>query len=174
MNIFLIGYRCTGKTSVGKALANTLGWEIIDADTELVDEQGNTIAEIVAGKGWDAFRDMEKSVLKKICGRDNQVVATGGGVILNNDNVTTMQENGVRIWLQASPETIKERIVKDRNTEAQRPSLTEQGLLEEIEDVLAERTPLYENAMDFNVETDNMSIEQICGKILAKFDIEAL
>ncbi len=168
MNIFLIGYRCTGKTSAGKALAKALGWKVVDADVYLVNEQGSTVAEIVANRGWDAFREMEKSVLKKICRRDNQVVATGGGVILDPENVMAMKESGIRVWLQASPETIKHRIVQDLKTKDQRPSLTSQGLLEEIESVLAERAPLYTEAKDFNVVTDNLSIDQVCNKILVK------
>ena len=111
---------------------------------------------------------METAVLKKICLSDKQVVATGGGVILNNENVLTMKQNGVSIWLKAFPETIKERIVKDQKTEDQRPSLTSRGLLEEIESVLSERTPLYEKAMDFSLDTDNLSIDQVCEKILQR------
>ncbi len=175
MNIFLIGYRCTGKTAVGKALSNALGWEVVDADTELVNEQGSTITEIVADQGWEAFREMETSVLKKVCSRDNQVVSTGGGVVLDNENVRTMKKNGFSVWLQASSETIRQRIVKDQKTAEQRPSLTPQGLLEEIDGVLTERTPLYKDAMDFYVDTDNISIDQVCEKILAKLhDISAI
>lgn len=170
MNIFLIGYRCTGKTSVGKTLAEKLKWKSIDADEELVKEQGKAIADIVADQGWSAFRALETSVLKKICRKDQQVVATGGGVILDPENVQSMKEKGMCIWLKASPETIKDRIVKDQKTKEQRPSLTSQGLLEEIEEVLSKRIPLYKKAMDFSVGTDDLSVDQVCGKILVELD----
>ena len=75
-NIFLIGYRCTGKSSVGKALAHMLNRPFVDADVELAQKYGMTIAEIVAQKGWDCFRKMEKNVIKNICNLSQQVVAT--------------------------------------------------------------------------------------------------
>ena len=87
MNIFLIGYRCTGKTTVGRSLAKSLGRPFFDADKELVKEQRLNISEIVSQKGWDAFREMESMVIKRICDLDNYVVATGGGVVLNDENI---------------------------------------------------------------------------------------
>ncbi|MEA3427736.1 MAG: shikimate kinase [Thermodesulfobacteriota bacterium] len=168
MNIFLIGYRCTGKTSVGKSLAWTLGWSFIDADLELVDKYGMTITEIVSKEGWSSFREKEKAVVKRLSVLDKHVVATGGGVILDIENVEQMKKSGTIIWLKAMPETIKERILQDQNTEELRPSLTSKGLVEEIEETLLDRKPLYESAMDFSVDTDNRSIEDICGRIIGK------
>ncbi|MDI6688217.1 MAG: shikimate kinase AroL [Desulfobacterales bacterium] len=168
MNIFLIGFRCTGKTCVGKSLAQTFGWSFIDADLELVDRYGMTIAEIVSKEGWSSFRAKEKAVLKEIGALDKHIVATGGGVILDIENVELMKNSGTIIWLKATPETIKERILQDQNTEELRPSLTSKGLVEEIEETLSNRKPLYESAMDFSVDTDNRSIDDICGRIIRK------
>nr|MDA3833286.1 shikimate kinase [Spirochaetales bacterium] len=117
MNIYLTGYRCTGKTCVGKSLAQTLWWLFIDADLELVDRYGMTIAEIVSKEGWSSFREKEKAVLKEIGALDKHIVATGGGVILDVENVELMKNSGTIIWLKATPETIKERILQDQNTE---------------------------------------------------------
>ena len=172
MNIFLIGYRCTGKTSVGKSLAETLGWSFVDADSRLVEEYGMTIKEMVAAQGWDAFREKERTILKGICALDRQVIATGGGVILNNNNVTDMKNSGIVVWLRATPETIKKRIVQDEKTEDQRPSLTAKGLIEEIEETLLNRNPLYENAMNFFVDTDSLSIDEICDIVVKKMNID--
>lgn len=168
MNIFLTGYRCTGKTSVGKSLAKTLGWFFIDADSELVKEYGMTIAEIVSKEGWDSFRDKEKLITKKLCALDRHVIATGGGIILNSENVDRMKKSGVIVWLRATPKTIKKRIVADESTKDSRPSLTAKGLLEEIEEILSVRNPLYENAMDFFVDTDELGIDDICSIIVKK------
>ncbi|MDA3835186.1 MAG: shikimate kinase AroL [Spirochaetales bacterium] len=168
MNIFLIGYRCTGKTSVGKSLAQTLGWSFVDADKELVETYSMTINNIVSKEGWDSFREKEKGILKKICGLDKHVVATGGGVILDNKNVESMKKSGVVVWLRAEPETVKKRILQDKTTGDFRPSLSSKGLVEEIEEILLDRKPLYENAMNFSIDTDNRSIDDICGKIMGE------
>ena len=170
MNIFLIGYRCTGKTSVGKSLATTLGWSFVDADSRLVEEYGLTIKEIVATQGWESFRKKERAVLKVLCIMDQQVIASGGGVVLNHDNVVDMKKSGVLVWLRATPETIKKRIVQDEKTDEQRPSLTEKGLIEEIEETLLNRNPLYGKAMNFFVDTNNLSIDEICGIVVNKIN----
>lgn len=166
MTIFLIGYRCTGKTSVGKALANKLELPFVDADLLLVEEYGVTISEMVAKEGWQPFREKESRILARICAMGDRVVATGGGVILDKENISLMKKSGTTIWLTATPETIKKRIVKDETTADSRPSLTNRGLLEEIEDTLFERNPLYEDAMDFSVDTDERQIKEICEIIV--------
>ncbi len=91
-NVFLIGYRCTGKSSVGKSLATRLGWPFIDTDSLLVSESGISIKEIVETHGWEIFRKMEHAVVKQVCIVDRRVVATGGGVVLNEANVNLMKK----------------------------------------------------------------------------------
>lgn len=166
MNIYLIGYRCTGKTSVGKALANHLGWTFIDADIALVERYGITISEIVSTEGWDSFRNKESTVLKHLSALNDHVVATGGGVILRKENVALLKKSGVVIWLKASKETIKKRMLADEATKAQRPSLTEFDLDKEISETLTMRDPLYTDAMDFSVDTDALSISELCTFIV--------
>lgn len=166
MNLFLIGYRCTGKTSVGKALSDALGLFFVDADHLLVKEEGKPIAELTAQRGWAYFRSREKEILQSICKQDGQVVATGGGVVLDPDNVAIMKKSGRLIWLQASPQTIRERMQGDQMTMAQRPALTSQGALNEIESILKERIPFYKTAMDFLIDTDGKKIEDIGMSII--------
>jgi len=161
MNIYLTGYRCTGKTSIAALLAEHLNRDAVDSDDMLVEDAGSPVSEIVALNGWDVFREMEKATMERISRMDGVVVSTGGGAILNNDNVTCMKKTGVVIWLKATPETIHNRMAGDGKTEAQRPSLTKKGLYDEIEDVLRQRAPLYEQAMDFAVDTDNRDITEI-------------
>lgn len=166
MNIFLIGYRCTGKTSVGNVLAKRLEWSFADSDAEVMEESGISIYDMVSHYGWDFFREREREVIKRLCTYDKYAVATGGGAVVNPDNVKDMQQNGVVVWLRASPDTISMRILQDEATMDQRPSLTSQGLLEEIEDTLVARIPLYESAMDFYIDTDRIGINDIADIIL--------
>ncbi|RLC26237.1 MAG: shikimate kinase [Deltaproteobacteria bacterium] len=170
MNIYLIGYRCTGKSSVGKSLAKILGWSFLDADVELVKEYKIIISEIVATEGWESFRKKEKHVLKRLSSLDKHVIATGGGAILDEENVKNIKKSGVSIWLRATPETVKDRILKDETTEDSRPSLTSKGLMEEIEETLIYRNPFYEKAMDFSVYTDNIDIKNVCLTIQKKLN----
>jgi len=165
-NIFLIGYRCTGKSSVGKLLSQKLGWPFIDTDSLLVSESGISIKEIVETHGWDRFRKMEHVIVNQVCIPDRRVVATGGGVVLNEANVNLMKKYGKIIWLKALPETIKSRMMRDQGTAAFRPSLTTKDSFSEIEEMLIQRDPLYRQAMDFCVETDDRSADEIRDTIV--------
>ncbi len=165
-NLFLIGYRCTGKSSVGKLLAATLARSFVDMDSLIVSDNGMSIREIVNSGGWEAFRRLERTVLKQICKLDRQVVATGGGVVLDADNVELMKKNGGVIWLKATADTIKSRMEKDTDSEAFRPALTSQDRISEIEETLAEREPLYRRVMDFAVDTDNFKLDAIADFII--------
>lgn len=171
MNIYLIGYRCTGKTSVAEYIGGRLGWPVLDADVELVKEQKQTIAQIVDAHGWDAFRQMEIAVLKRLSGLDEHVVATGGGVILNDINVQHMRQSGKIILLRAGAETIYKRLTGDQNTTDQRPALTDQDQFNEIVSMLETREPLYNSAMDFAVDTDSADIETVGRAILKKLSL---
>jgi len=168
MNLFLIGYRCTGKTTIGKAIAAAIEWSFVDADTLLVRECGKPIKEIVDTEGWDAFRRMERSTLKQICTADRQIVATGGGVVLDKANIKAMKTSGMVIWLGATAETIQKRMLQDKNTGNFRPALTDKGRMEEIEDMLLKRNPYYESASDFCIQTDDLPVNEITTQIIQK------
>ena len=168
MNIFLIGYRGTGKTSVGKSLASVLDWPFIDTDCELASRVGMSISEFVHQNGWKAFRKTEQSVIQNVCTLDRHVVATGGGVVIEPQNVTRMQSSGSLIWLKALPETIRTRLANDHQSEHTRPALTSEGLIDEIDAMLKKRNSYYHEAMDLYIETDQLSIDEICNTIVAK------
>ncbi len=165
-SVFLIGYRCTGKSTVGKILAHRLKWRFADTDKMIINEQGRTIDAIVKQQGWVVFRSMEADMIKLVCDNTNQVVATGGGAVLDNHNVRLMQNNGTLIWLQASPETIRLRMAQDPITESSRPPLTSVASSKEIEEVLATRDSFYRKAMNFAVDTDHKGIDIICTEII--------
>ncbi|MEO6308330.1 MAG: shikimate kinase [Nitrospiraceae bacterium] len=163
MNIVLIGYRGTGKSSVGRLLAARLGRKLVSTDAEIVKRAHRTIPEIVAQDGWEYFRDLESDVCRELAGRDLLVVDTGGGAILRAQNVEVLKRNGTVFWLEASVGTITKRIGGNN----QRPSLTgTKSFLDEIQDVLRGRTPAYQAAADHVITTDDRSINQLVEAIL--------
>jgi shikimate kinase len=172
MNLYLIGYRCTGKTSVGKALARQLGWPFADTDRLIVERAGTRIADMVAEKGWPYFREQERLILAALSAREGQVVATGGGIVLDPRNIREMQGAGKIVWLTAGEQTIQTRMLADTATAGSRPSLTGQGLIDEIAAVLAERRPLYRKAADATIDTDGETITGVCERIVAALGLE--
>lgn len=164
MNIVLIGYRGTGKSTVGKVLAARLGWPLISTDAEIVRGAGRSVPEMVAQHGWEHFRDLESMVCRDLAAQDRLIIDTGGGAILRQENVACLKKNGMLFWLTASVATIASRIGRD----TQRPSLTgAKSFVEEIEEVLAVRTPKYREAADHIVPTDGCTINQIVETILS-------
>ena len=163
MNIVLIGYRGTGKSTVGRLLAARLGRTLVSTDAEIVARAKRAIPEIVAQEGWDYFRDLESDICRELAGRDQLVIDTGGGAILRPQNVEALKKCGTLFWLTASVETIATRIGGDN----QRPSLTgTKSFVDEVADVLRERTPKYQAAADHVVATDDRSIDQLVETLL--------
>ena len=163
MNIVLMGYRGTGKSTVGRLLASRLGRELVSTDAEIIKRAQHSIPEIVAKRGWEHFRDLESDICREFASRDQLVIDTGGGAILRVQNVEALKKNGTVFWLTASVETIAKRIGSDN----QRPSLTgTESFVDEIRDVLRERTPKYQAAADHSIATDNRSLNQLVETIL--------
>lgn len=165
MNLFLVGYRCTGKTTVGKTLARRLGWPFMDMDRMIVESTGTSIARMVDEHGWLFFREQERQVMEAVSAVDRQVVATGGGIVLDARNVSAMKKSGKVVWLAASEKTIEERMLADDATAGNRPPLTGQGLIVEIASVLSKRRPFYDMAADIAIDTDQEKIAAICDRI---------
>ena len=162
MNLVLIGYRGTGKSTVAKLLAAQLGMEVVSLDQEIVRQAGCSIPEIVAAHGWPHFRDLEAEVTKCVAARDHLIIDAGGGVILRPENVGNLRRNGKLFWLRAAVPVIVARI--EAGTE--RPALTAgKSFTDEVEDVLRERTPLYEAAAHHRVDTDSRSPQQVAAEI---------
>ena len=164
MNIVLIGYRGTGKSTVGKNLAERLGRELVSTDAEIIRRARLPVPDIVQRFGWDHFRDLESEVCRDLAGKDRLIIDTGGGAILRQQNVDCLKKNGVLIWLTADVRTITERI----GGETQRPSLTgAKSFTEEVEEVLRERQPKYKSAANHIIETDGRSVAEVVEAILA-------
>jgi shikimate kinase len=171
-NLVLIGYRATGKTSVGAELARVLKRVFVDLDQVLVAEAGRSVAEIVAQGGWEEFRRREKDLVARYRHGRGQVLATGGGVVLDPENVETLRENGVIIWLTAEAATIQTRLDADRPRDAFRPSLTGGDTVNEVLEVLKFREPLYRAAAQVIIDTTNESIPQVVQEILAALKLK--
>ncbi len=164
-NIYLIGYRCTGKSTVGRALADCRGLEFCDTDDLIAAGEQKTIAEIVANRGWQHFRDLEKECVRRLAGKKNRVVATGGGVVLHPDNIACMQNSGTVIWLRASPQTVLYRMSLDPATASSRPALTQQEIEKEVLATMEARRELYSNAAHLSLITDLAQPNEIVAKI---------
>ncbi len=163
MNLVLIGYRGTGKSTVAELLATRLGWKAISTDAQLVEKAQRSIPDIVASDGWEHFRSLETEVCRALKDQDRMVIDTGGGLILRPENVAALKPNGLVFWLTATVTTITRRISDD----TQRPALTTgKTFVEEIQAVLTERTPKYQAAADHIIATDDHSPEEITSQIL--------
>ncbi len=165
--IILTGFRATGKTVVGRELAELLGFDFLDTDEELSRRFGTRIADFVASQGWAGFRREEELLLSGLCDRKSLVLATGGGCILHREVWRRLRDNGIVVWLQATRETILHRLQADDRTGAQRPSLTGAALQEEVDALLAERIPLYRAGSDFQVRVEGHSPRAL-GRIIQK------
>jgi shikimate kinase len=165
MNLVLIGYRGTGKSAVARLLAQSLGKEVVSLDAEIV-RQAGPIPDIVAKHGWPHFRDIESEVTKRVSNLDGIIIDSGGGVILRPENVDNLKRNGRLIWLRASVPVIVQRIEGG----TQRPALTQgKTFTEEVEDVLRERTPLYEAAAHDQVDTDPLDPQHVAEQVRRLF-----
>jgi len=153
-NIILIGMRGTGKSALGKKLAEKLGWKFIDADTCIVQEAGKEIKDIVEEKGWEYFRSLEKKIITDISCKDKYVIATGGGAIMDDENVKNLKRNNIVVLLTTDLNLIAERIGRhDR-----RPSLTGKlSATEEVEKIWKERKDRYFSTANITFDTSRTS-----------------
>ncbi len=171
MNLTLIGYRATGKTTLARLLAERLGWDWIDADVEIERVAGKTIAEIFSEDGEPVFRDIEARVIADLTGRSKLVIAAGGGAPLREESRKAMREGGQVVWLQASAETIHARMTGDATTSTRRPSLTDRGPLDEILHVMSAREPIYRESAHLEIDTEGKLPESLVDEILGRVDL---
>ena len=163
--LYLVGARASGKTTVGKTLANKLGLPFADTDQHLLESAGRTVDQIVEAEGWPGFRQRESAALREVTDahKGGCVVSTGGGMVLAEANRTLMRQRGMVVFLDAPVEVLAERLSRNP-LNSQRPSLTGKGLVDEIGDVLNERRPLYEAAAHHIVDASR-PLSSICRHI---------
>ncbi len=169
-NIYLLGMRASGKTTLGRALAAALGGPFVDTDALVVDEAGTTIDVIVAEQGWDVFRRLEAEALAKASELPGKVVSTGGGVVLSPANRELMYRTGVSFYLAADAGLLIGRMLRDPNV-GQRPALTPLDLHDEVAAVMSEREPLYMASMDHILQA-NRSIEELVDDVLVALGLK--
>lgn len=167
MNIVLIGMRGSGKTTIGKLLAKRLGKQFIEMDELIVQKVGHSIPEIVNRYGWEKFRDVEREITREVAGWDNVVNATGGGVVTREENIRQLKKKGKLVWLKANTDTLLRRVGNDQS----RPSLTGKSQREDMEAVLADRSPIYEQVADFIIDTEDKMPEEV-AEIITKLYME--
>jgi shikimate kinase len=164
MNIVLIGYRGAGKSTVANLLASSLRMPHVCLDEKIVEKAGKRIPEIVADHGWETFRDLESEVVEIYGNEDGWVIDAGGGVILREKNVRNLRRNGILIWLTAPPSLLIERMQGD----TERPPLKDgKTFLEEVEEVLAERLPLYRSAAHWTIDVSALTPQEVSSRIQA-------
>jgi shikimate kinase len=168
MNIIFTGYRCTGKTSAGRRLAQLLGCAFYDADDLIINKTGQSVEQIVAEKGWPAFREVERAVILELSGKDNCVIAPGGGAVLDERNIEALKKNGLFIWLVADTATIVRRLNKDQAGGAPRPSLSGKPVALEVQEVLAQREPIYRRIADLIIDTSTLTVDEVVETIAPK------
>jgi shikimate kinase len=165
MNIVLIGYRCSGKTSVGKIIADRTGMDFYDTDELIEKSTGRSIKEIVEKDGWDRFREIEQDVIRDASGLRGAVLATGGGVVMFEENMANLKKNGYVIWLEGNVEILMKRMTLDREAD-NRPSLTGFDPVAEIRKVMEIRDPLYRKVSDMVINTDSLSLNEVADRII--------
>ncbi len=160
--LYLVGFMAAGKTTVGRALADELGWPFIDIDSQIEAQEGTTIAQIFLERGEEAFRELETRAIRmhvsNIEAGNPSIVALGGGAFVQPRNWELIENNGITLWLDCTLETVRARLGDD----ATRPLAQDHaGLAQLFED----RRPLYARA-DFRVDVDTDEIHEIVGRIL--------
>lgn len=164
--IYLVGFRATGKSTIGRLAAPELGMDFIDLDTLLCEEAGMSVDEIVAEEGWPGFRAREKNILLRTAYMSNTIVATGGGAVMHQDVWPILKKGGVVVWIDATEDEVFRRLSKKKN-DSGRPALTDQSLREEIASVLGERLPLYAKIADVTLTTDSGSVARVVSELIS-------
>lgn len=173
MNLALIGYRGTGKTTIARLLAEQLNWQWVDLDAQIEQTAGCSIAEIFQRHGEPEFRRIESEVLAAHVGLDRTILATGGGIVLAPANREQLAKVSAVVWLTAPAATLWERIQGDAVSRSQRPNLTAQGGLAEIEQLLQVWTPLYRQCATLEVDTLGRSPEEVAAEIVQRLNLVA-
>ena len=161
-NLVLIGFMGTGKTTIGRILAARLGYPFVDSDRKLESQEGKSISEIFEQAGEAVFRGKEKEMIARLSRYTGTVIATGGGVVLDEENVKRLRRNGILVLLQASPEVILERTGRRQN----RPLLAVEEREERVRSLLSQREEVYTQAADVVIDTSECGPQEIAEKIV--------
>lgn len=164
-NIALIGFMGTGKTAVGKALARKLNKRFVELDSLIEEKAGKAITEIFQQDGEIAFRELEILVTKDIAQGKKQVIACGGGIVLNKINIDRLKTGAVIVYLTASPSVVLKRTMADSNI---RPLLNVPDRTSRVRELLKFRKPFYERAADITVDTNKRDVDSVVAEIIKR------
>ncbi|MCA9132668.1 MAG: shikimate kinase [Planctomycetales bacterium] len=168
MHLYLMGYRGSGKSSVGRMLAHQLDRPLVDTDEAIEKAAKQSISQIFATEGEAGFRDREQVAIATVAAiREPCVIALGGGAILRPANRQAIRQSGHVVWLQGSPEYLFARIQGDATTAARRPNLSPGGGYSEVVEILAVREPLYRQLAEKTIATDPKTPDEIAAEIAA-------
>lgn len=170
MNLYLIGYRGSGKSTVGPLLAKVLLWDHVDSDEQIQILTGQTISEIFEDSGESGFREWETTIVQAFSRKKKQVVSLGGGAPTIQTIREIIKETGSVVYLKATADELWRRISSDKATESQRPSLTNLDGFAEVEKLLNIRNKIYTACADYSVNTAGKSPEEIADQIANWFD----
>ncbi|MCX7724034.1 MAG: shikimate kinase [Thermodesulfovibrio sp.] len=163
-NVILTGFMGTGKTSVGKIISKKLKFDFVDMDELIEKTTGMKISEIFERFGEPRFRDIESEIVRLVTVKNKQVISTGGGVVLREENIINLKNSGVIFCLRASEKTIFERLKHCKN----RPLLKVENPNDRIKELLEQRKPFYEKA-DFIIDTEGLTLEEVADKIIKTY-----
>ena len=164
-SITLIGFMGTGKTVVGKALAEKLGKEFIELDALIEQKTGKPIPEIFQQDGEVTFRELEIEAAKEVSQKKNVVIACGGGIVLNKINIDRLKKESLIVYLTALPEVILKRTSSDTN---ERPLLDTSNKTLAVKELLKFRKPFYERAAEITIDTSKLDIDSVVGQIIKR------
>lgn len=160
-NIILTGFMGTGKTTLGKKLARKLDYQFIDTDVEIERRAGKTVGDIFEDDGEASFRQMEQDLVRDLARQQGLIISTGGGLVMNPDNVTTLNGCGLIVCLTATPEEIFERVSAQQQV---RPLLLEDDPRKKIEQLLTQREPVYSQFEQLS--TSGKSPDELVARLL--------
>jgi len=163
-NIILVGFMGTGKTAVGKGLAEKRGMEFVDMDEIIEQRQGKSIPAIFSEDGEPHFRALERELVRELSGQEGLVIGAGGGIVIDPDNIADYSRTGLVVCLSATPEAILARVEHDTN----RPLLAGGDKMEKIRDLIEKRQPLYD-AIPCQVDTTDLDLQQVVSRIFGLY-----
>ncbi|MCM8537140.1 MAG: shikimate kinase [Lentisphaeraceae bacterium] len=165
-NIILVGFMSCGKSSVGRYLSEQAGMKLVDLDQLIIEKAGMSIPEIFANVGEKAFRDLESYVTTLMKKQQDTIFATGGGVILREQNRKILKESGIVIWLKTTPENVIKFTKKDNN----RPLLQDKKSIDQVTEMMNMREPMYEDCSHYSINAWENNLSQIADLVWKHYE----